>query len=120
VLVGWKRMWAARGKGKEGGRGGGRAGYWAAGVAGPLLEKKEGREKRGRGFGNFLLFFSNLLNHTFKPFLNQIFTQLFTNYFTIIFKNFHKYFKTFKITPQPKLMHSNHDAQALIASKLLK
>jgi hypothetical protein len=70
----------------------------------------------------FLLFFffQNLLNHTFKPFLNQNFTRLFTNYFTIIFKNFHKYFKTFKTTPQPKLMHSNHDAQALIASKLLK
>jgi hypothetical protein len=119
--VGWKRMWAARGKGKEGGRGGGprrllgRRGCWA--TAGKERREREERE----GFWKFSsLFFSNLLNHTFKPFLNQIFTQLFTNYFTIIFKNFHKYFKTFKITPQPKLMHSNHDAQALIASKLLK
>jgi hypothetical protein len=53
----------------------------------------------------------------FKFNLYTNFYKLFHNYFQGLF---HKYFKTFKTTPQPKLMHSNHDAQALIASKLLK
>jgi hypothetical protein len=40
-------------------------------------------------------------------FLIQTFTPIFTIIFTIILRTFHKYFKTFKITPQPKLMHFN-------------
>jgi hypothetical protein len=55
----------------------------------------------------FVFFFKTFLTQTFEPFRIQIFTQLFTNFFTIIFKTFHKYFKTFKTTPQPKLMHFN-------------
>jgi hypothetical protein len=44
-----------------------------------------------------------------------------TLFFTIIFKDFFtNILRLFKTTPQPKLMHSNHDAQALISSKLLK
>jgi hypothetical protein len=80
-----------------------------------------GQEERERGLGEFCFFsfpfFSNPISNLFQI---QIFYTNFHNYFTNIFKNFHKYFKTFKTTPQPKLMHSNHDAQALIASKLLK
>jgi hypothetical protein len=84
---------------------------------------------RGERVGRFCFFpfqihfksFSNPFKFkSFTSFQIQTFTQIFTNYFTIIFKNFDKYFKTFKTTPQPKLMHSNNDAQALIASKLLK
>jgi hypothetical protein len=68
-------MWAARGKGKEGGRGGGprrllgRRGCWA--TAGK--ERRE-REKRGRGLGNFLLFF-------FQTFSNSHFKLLKLNSF---------------------------------------
>jgi hypothetical protein len=97
---------------REGGSGGGparlswaRSGSWAGGG------------RRWAGLVVFLFFFfksfSNLFQTLFK-------FKSFTQIFTIIFKNFHKYFKTFKTTSQPKLIHSNHDAQALIASKLLK
>jgi hypothetical protein len=88
------------------------------GEVGPRGPKGEG----GRGLGCcFFSFFSKPFQIFFKPFLNSNLLHKFSQlYFTIIFKNFHKYFKTFKTTPQPKLMHSNHDAQALIASKLLK
>jgi hypothetical protein len=63
-----------------------------------------------------------------KPFLTTFQTYFkfkplhkFSHFFHNYFKGpFHKYFKTFKTIPQPKLMHSNHDAQALISSKLLK
>jgi hypothetical protein len=69
----------------------------------------------------FFFFFFKSISNQFQTLLNSNlytnFHKLFHNYF---FKNFHKYFKTFKTTPQPKLMHSNNDAQALIASKLLK
>jgi hypothetical protein len=70
-------------------------------------ERERGRE--GLVFDLFFsfLFFKSFLAQTFKPFQIQIFTQLFTNFFIIIFKTFHKYFKTFKTTPQPKLMHFN-------------
>jgi hypothetical protein len=44
----------------------------------------------------------------FKPsFFNSNFYTNFHKLFTIILKLFHKYFKTFKTTPQPKLMHFN-------------
>jgi hypothetical protein len=51
----------------------------------------------------------------FKPLhkFSQTISQLFLRIFTSILR-------LFKTTPQPKFMHSNHDAQALIASKLLK
>jgi hypothetical protein len=61
----------------------------------------------GMGLFVFLFFFKSFLAQTFEPFRIQIFTQLFRNFFTVIFKTFHKYFKTFKTTPQPKLMHFN-------------
>jgi hypothetical protein len=80
-----------------------------------------GRKGKGEEGWLFFSFFSKPFQIFFKPFLNSNLLHKFSQlYFTIIFKNFHKYFKTFKTTPQPKLMHSNHDAQALIASKLLK
>jgi hypothetical protein len=87
--------------------------------------KRERGEEVGRGglgwVCPFFSFFLKPFQTNFKPFLNSNLLHKFSQlYFTIIFKNFHQYFKTFKITPQPKLMHSNHDAQALIASKLLK
>jgi hypothetical protein len=91
------------------------------------LGRGEKRERRGggpRGIGlglSFFFFFLKPFQTNFKPYLNSNLLHKFSQlHFTIIFKNFHQYFKTFKITPQPKLMHSNHDAQALIASKLLK
>jgi hypothetical protein len=90
VLVGWKRRWAARGKGKEGGRGGGprrllgRRGCWA--TAGK--ERRE-KEKRGRGLGNFLLFFLNLFKLTFQTFEIELFPK-----HSKIFKTFLKAFKT--------------------------
>jgi hypothetical protein len=84
--------------------------------------REMGREEKNRerrelaGLDRFsFLFFQNLLNHTFKPFLNQFFTQL----FTIILKTFHKYFKTFKTTPQPKLMLFNTMHKQLIDSNYL-
>jgi hypothetical protein len=92
----------------------------------PLAAGERG-EKRGRGSGprgpeagmghgvgrwvGFVFFFSFQI--LFKSFSNPFKIQIF-------YTNFHKYFKTFKTTPRPKLMHSNHDAQGLIASKLLK
>jgi hypothetical protein len=79
--------------------------------------KKKGKE-RERVWRVFFFFF--FFQTHFKPISNPFKFKTFPQIFTIIFKNFHKYFKTFKTTPQPKLMHSNHDAQALIASKLLK
>jgi hypothetical protein len=77
-----------------------------------------GRKGKGEeGWVVFFLFFFKTFSNLFQTlFKFKSFTQI----FTIIFKNFHKYFKTFKTTPQPKLMHSNNDAQALIAPKLLK
>jgi hypothetical protein len=67
-----------------------------------------------KGFSQFLTTFQTYFK--FKP-LHKFSQLSFHNYFL---RTFHKYFKTFKTTPQPKLMHSNHDAQALISSKLLK
>jgi hypothetical protein len=55
----------------------------------------------------FFFFFKSFLTQTFKPFQIQIFTQIFANFFTIILRTFHIYFRTFKTTPQPKLMHFN-------------
>jgi hypothetical protein len=81
-----------------------RSGSWAGG------------RRRWAGLVVFFFFFKSFSNLSQTLFKFKSFTQI----FTIIFKNFHKYFKTFKTTPQPKLIHSNHDAQALIASKLLK
>jgi hypothetical protein len=77
--------------------------------------------RKGKGEEGWVVFFQNLFKSFSNPFLNLNLLHKFSQlYFTIILKNFHKYFKIFKMTPQPKLMHSNHDAQALIASKLLK
>jgi hypothetical protein len=67
---------------------------------------------------NLLNNFSNIF-FKFKPsiFLIQTFTQIFTIFFTIILRTFHKYFfKTFKTTPQPKLMHFNMLHKHLIDS----
>jgi hypothetical protein len=83
--------------------------------SGPRGERggKEGgpRVVLGKGFGVFFLFFQILFNKIFKTFQIQIFTQLFsklfTNIFTIILKDLSQILlKTFKTTPQPKLMHS--------------
>jgi hypothetical protein len=85
-------------------------GDWAAG-----RKRREGRWAAGwvgKGvWGFFFFFFQILFNKIFKPFQIQIFTQLFsklfTNIFTIILKDLSQILlKTFKTTPQPKLMHS--------------
>jgi hypothetical protein len=83
---GWASSVRERGERRGTGAGGP---AWAESSAG-----RGGEEELGRGEGrwagldrfSFFVFFQNLLNHTFKPFLNQIFTQLFTNYFTIILR----------------------------------
>jgi hypothetical protein len=105
---------------REGGSGGGparlswaRSGSWAGG----------GRRWAGLAgrLDWFVVLFFSFLFKSFSNLFQTLFKfKSFTQIFTIIFKNFHKYFKTFKTTPQTELMHSNHDAQALISSKLLK
>jgi hypothetical protein len=104
---------------------------------------------RGVGWVCFLffLFFSKPFQTNFKPFLNQFFTQIsptiykgfsqtllstFQTYFkfkplpfnssfyTNFHKLFHNYFKTFKTTSQPKLMHFNMMHKHLIDSNFIQ
>jgi hypothetical protein len=79
--------------------------------------KKGGRRVGRMGRMGMGLLLKSLLKPTFKHFqikiFRQLFSKLFTNPFTIIFKTFHKYFKTFKTTPQPKSYAYQNDAQTL-------
>jgi hypothetical protein len=95
----------------------GREWRWAG--AAELGQKRElgrGRKEVGWACCFFLFFFKSFSNLFQTLFKFKSFTQI----FTIIFKNFHKYFKTFKTTPQPKLMHFNMMHKHLIDSNFIQ
>jgi hypothetical protein len=102
------------GKRKGGRKGGGphkllgRRGCWATG-----WKRKEG-EKREEGFGKFSFSFLNLFKLTFQTFEIELFSK-----HSKIFKTFLKAFKT-SHKQIINAMQPKDDAQALIASKLLK
>jgi hypothetical protein len=89
----------------------GRKRRWAARAG------KKGREREG--LESFFLFFSTILQ-LFKLLKFKLLFKLFK--IQTIFQNFQINLKAFKASHQQtkNLMHSNHDAQALIAPKLLK
>jgi hypothetical protein len=78
-----------------------------------------GQKGGGEEFG-FVVFFSSFLSNPFsnlfQTFLNQTLFTKFSNFFTNILRLFHNYFKTFKTTPRPKLMHFNMMHKHLIDS----
>jgi hypothetical protein len=120
-----KGKWASGGvggleekMGRVGKKKGGRKGGGPRIAAGPLgllgcgLEKKEGRERRERGVWEVFCFFSNLFKLIFQTFeLNS-----FSNF---KFKLILKLFKTTHYQTK-KTCISNHDAQTLIASKIIQ
>jgi hypothetical protein len=98
----------------------GRAAGWAGwAVAG----RGEGREwAAGRVWGLFFFFsffFFKSFSNCFQTFLNPIYSQNFPAFSPIILRIFTNIFKTFKITPQPKLMHFNKMHKHLIESNNL-
>jgi hypothetical protein len=114
-------------------RGAGGAACWAGnGELGRSRKKRGGRGKWavGRRLGFvFFSFFSFLFQIHFKPIFRTIFKSNILHLFKFKFSHkfsqtfsqlflrlFHNYFKTFKTTPQPKLMHFNMMHKHLIDS----
>jgi hypothetical protein len=89
----------------------GRKEGWAGGLLGALREKEEERRWAALGWERReVWYFFQILFQTFKSLNSSKLFQLLNS-----FPKFSNFTQT-----NNKTMHSNHDAQALIASKLLK